>query len=207
MIDWLAVVRRWKRLEHIFKPATLVTVLIGAYLLTRGPHDTWVARFFLSGLALSLAGDIILMLPERFFTSGLVAFLLAHLCYIVGLNQTLPPWPALALAVVVAAIGLALYRSIAAGLRRQGKMELLAPVALYSLVLSLMLLSAWATLLRPEWAGLRRVLVIGGGSLFTASDTMLAWERFIRPSPRLRLTSIATYHLAQIALAASIAVK
>ncbi|MBU0703880.1 MAG: hypothetical protein KKC18_08430, partial [Chloroflexi bacterium] len=51
--DWLAVVRRWKRLEYIFKPATLVTVLIGAYLLTRGPHDTWVARFFLSGLALS----------------------------------------------------------------------------------------------------------------------------------------------------------
>jgi len=206
LIDWLAVVRRWRRLEYVFKPATLATILIGAFLLARESHDAWLSSFFLAGLALSLAGDIILILPERFFTSGLAAFLLAHLCYITGLNQTLPPWSALPLAVVVAAIGLALYRGIAANLRRQGKAELLVPVALYSTILSLMLLSTWATLLRPEWTMPRRALVIAGGSLFATSDTILAWERFAKPSPWLRLVSIATYHLAQIALAASIAV-
>lgn len=205
-VDWLAVARRHKCLEYVFKPVTLVTILIGAWLLTRGPHDAWQARFFLPGLAFSLAGDVFLMLPsERFFLPGLVAFLLAHLCYIVGLNPTLPPWPALMLLVVVAAIGLALFRSIAVGLRRRGQEALLVPVAIYSLVLSLMLFSAWATLFRPEWTVLRRGLVIVGASLFFASDAMLAWDRFVASSPSARLRVIITYHLAQVALAASIA--
>jgi uncharacterized membrane protein YhhN len=206
VIDWLAVARNQRRLEYIFKPATLAVVLLGAWLLTRGPHDTWQAYFFLPGLVLSLVGDVFLMLPgERFFLPGLVAFLLAHICYVVGLNPTLPPWPAFALLVVVAAIGLALYRGIAAGLRRRGKVELLAPVALYSVVLSLMLFSAWAVLFRPEWTGLRRGLAIVGATLFFVSDAMLAWDRFVEPSPSARLRVMITYHLGQVALAASIA--
>jgi len=205
-VDWLAVVWQRKRLEYVFKPATLVTVLIGAWLLTRGPHDTWQARFFLPGLAFSLAGDVFLMLPgERFFLPGLASFLLGHLCYIVGLNPTLPPWLALIPLVVITVIGLALYRPIAAGLRRQGQTELLVPVALYSLALSLMLSSAWATLFRPEWIPLRRGLVTVGATLFFGSDAMLAWDRFVTPSSWLRLLVIVTYHLGQVALAASIA--
>ncbi len=205
-LDWLAVARRWKRLEYIFKPTALLAILVGGWLLTRGPHDAWVARFFLPGLALSLAGDVLLMLPERFFTSGLVAFLLAHLCYIVGLNRTLPPWTVVAPLVIVTAIGLALYRGIAAGIRRRGQVALLAPVAIYCLALGLMLISAWATLFRAEWAPLRRGAVIVGASLFFVSDTVLAWDRFVKPSLGLRLLCIVTYHLAQVALAASIAV-
>ncbi len=206
LIDWLAVARHRKRLEYVFKPATLVAVLIGAWLLTQDAHDVWQARFFLPGLAFSLAGDVFLMLPgERFFLPGLVSFLLAHLCYIAGLNPTLPPCPTLVLLVIVAAIGVTLYRSIAAGLRRQGQRALLVPVALYSVVLSLMLFSAWATLFRPEWTSLRRGLVIVGASLFFGSDAMLAWDRFVAPSSRLRLLVIVTYHLGQVALAASIA--
>jgi uncharacterized membrane protein YhhN len=205
-IDWLAVARRLKRLEYVFKPATLLAVLLAAWLLRRGPHDVWQARFFLPGLAFSLAGDVFLMLPgERFFLPGLVAFLLGHICYIAGLNPTLPPWPALGPLVVVAAVGFMLYRSIAAGLRRRGEAALLVPVALYSVVLSLMLFSAWATLFRPEWAPLRRELVIVGASLFFASDAMLAWDRFVAPSFWLHLLVIVTYHLGQMALAASIA--
>jgi len=205
-IDWLAVARRQKHLEYVFKPATLVAVLIGAWLLTQGPHDAWEARFFLPGLAFSLAGDVFLMLPGgRFFLPGLAAFLLAHLCYIAGLNPTPPPWPALVLLVVAAAIGLALFQSVAASLRRQGQTGLLVPVAIYSLVLSLTLFSAWATLFRPEWTPLRRGLVIVGASLFFGSDAMLAWDRFVTPSPSARLRVIVTYHLGQVALAASIA--
>ncbi len=204
-MDWLAVARNQRRLEYIFKPATLVVVLLGAWLLTRGPHDVWQAYFFLPGLALSLVGDVFLMLPgERFFLPGLVAFLLAHICYVVGLNPTLPPWPAFALLVVVATIGLALYRGVAAGLRRQGQTELLAPVAVYSVVLSLMLFSAWAILFRLEWTGLRRGLAIVGATLFFVSDAMLAWDRFVTPSPSARLRVMITYHLGQVALAASI---
>jgi uncharacterized membrane protein YhhN len=207
-LDWLVIARRQRRLEYILKPATLVLVLVAAWLLTRGPHDAWLARFFLPGLVFSLAGDIFLLLPsERFFIPGLAAFLLAHVCYIIGLNSTLPPWPALALFIVVAIIGLAVFRGIALGLRHHQQTTMLIPVALYSLILSLMLFSAWATLFRPEWTPLRRAMVIAGASLFFASDTMLARNLFVTQSssPSARLRVMITYHLGQIALAASIA--
>jgi uncharacterized membrane protein YhhN len=207
-LDWLAIARRQRRLEYILKPATLALVLVAAWLLTQGPHDAWLARFFLPGLIFSLAGDILLLLPnERFFIPGLAAFLLAHVCYIVGLNSTLPPWPALLLFIVVAIIGLALFRGIALGLRHHQQTAMLVPVALYSLILSLMLFSAWATLFRPEWTPLRRGMVIAGASLFFASDTMLARNLFVTlsSSPSARLRVMITYHLGQIALAASIA--
>jgi uncharacterized membrane protein YhhN len=206
LVDWLAVARRQKRLEYVFKPATLIAILIGAWMLAQGPHDAWEARFFLPGLAFSLAGDVFLMLPgERFFLPGLVAFFLGHMCTIVGLNPTLPRWPAVVILVVVGGVGTTLYRSIDAGLRRRGRSALRMPVALYSLVLSLMLSSAWATLFRPEWIPLRQGLVIVGASLFFASDAMLAWDRFVTPSSWFHLLVIITYHLGQMGLAASIA--
>jgi hypothetical protein len=73
---------------------------------------------------------------------------------------------------VIAALGLLLVRGIASGLRRSGQIALLGPVAIYSVVLSLMLFSAWATLFRPEWTFLRRAFVIAGGSLFFVSDSI-----------------------------------
>jgi len=204
--DWLAIIRQQKSLEYVFKPATMVAIITAAWLLTRSPHDIWMARFFLPGFVLSLAGDVFLLLSgSNFFLAGLVSFLLAHVCYIAGLNPTLPPWPAVALLVIVAAVGMTLYRSIAAGLRRQNMTGLLGPVALYSLVLSLMLFSAWATLFRPEWIALRRALVSVGASLFFVSDATLAWDRFVAPLPGGRLIVMVTYHLAQVMLAASIA--
>lgn len=204
--DWLAVARDRRNLEVVCKPATLLTLLIGAWLLTRGPHDAWQARFFLPGLGFSLAGDIFLLLHgKRFFLAGLVAFLLAHVCYIAGFNPTVPPWPSFAILIPIAGIGALLLRGLARGLRRHGAGRMLAPVAIYSVVLSVMLFSAWATLFRPEWVALRRGLAVGGASLFFLSDAMLAWDRFVTPFPLARLWIHVTYHLGQIALAASIA--
>ncbi len=204
--DWLAVHHERRRAEYILKPATLVIVVVAAWLITYGPHDAWMAQFFLPGFIFSLAGDVFLMLPgERFFVPGLVAFLLAHVCYIVGLNPTLPPLSALIPLAVIALLSVLLFRGIASGLRKRERTALLVPVAIYSLALSLMLSSAWATLFRPEWTPLRRGLVIAGASLFFASDSMLAWDKFVQLLPGGHTKVMITYHLAQLALAASIA--
>jgi uncharacterized membrane protein YhhN len=211
LVDWVAVARRAVRLRYVSKPATLLAVFIGAWLLTQGPHDPWQARFFLPGLAFSLVGDVCLLLPgKRWFMAGLVAFFLTQLCYIVGLNPTfprgLPPYPVLGFLIVVALVGVVLVRFIAPGLRRKNRrIALLIPLAIYGLALSLTLFSGWATLFRPEWTPLRRVLVILGVSLFFTSDLLITWDRFVRHSHRLKLLDIITYHLAQVALALSIA--
>lgn len=206
VLDWIAVGLNRKTLEYVFKPATLAGIIIGALLLMQGPHDEWQGRFFVIGLVFSLAGDVFLMLPgEGFFLPGLVSFLLAHLCYVAGLNPTLPPLPSSLLLIPAAFVGGFLYKRIASGLRTAGKTNLIGPVAVYSCVISLMLFSAWATLMRPEWTLLRRTLVIAGASLFFASDAMLAWNRFVRSFSVAKLGVIVTYHLGQLALASSIA--
>jgi len=206
VVDWVAVLCKRKRLEYIAKPTTMVAVIVSAVLLMRGPHDVWQAPFFLAGFAFSLAGDVLLMLPYKStFVYGLAAFLVAQICYIVGLTPSLPPLPARIVVAAAIAVGAILYQQIARGLHRSGTPSLLGPVVAYSLVLSLMLSAAWATLFRPEWTALRRALVTSGASLFFASDTMLAWDRFVRPSRALRIAVIVTYHVAQMCLAASIA--
>lgn len=205
MADWTAVGLRRKEWEYIFKPAALIGIIVGAFLLTRGPHDEWQLRFFLIGLVFSLAGDAFLMLPrEGFFLPGLVSFLLAHLCYIAGLNSTLPSGMVLLLLIPIAIIGVILYTRIAAGLNATGHTSLRVPVGVYSFMIRVMLFSAWATLGRADWTIPRRALVIVGASLFFASDAMLAWNRFVSPFRIANLAVIVTYHLGQFALAGSI---
>ncbi len=206
MLDWTAVGLRRKEWEYIFKPAALIAIIVGGFLLTRGPHDEWQSRFFLIGLAFSLAGDVFLMLPrEGFFLPGLVSFLLAHLCYIAGLNSSLPPGPGLLLLIPIAIIGVILFSRIATGLNAAGRTSLLVPVGIYSFVICIMLFSAWTTLGRADWTTPRRALVIVGATLFFSSDAMLAWNRFVNPFRIAKLAVIITYHLGQLALAGSMA--
>lgn len=204
LLDWFAVERKSKRLEYIFKPATMLAILAGALIATQVPHDPQLAPWFIVGFTFSLAGDIALMASPRGFLLGLVAFLLAHLAYSVGLNPTLPPRAAFVFLLVPALVvgGLAAAAPVRA-LRRHHP-SLVLPVVVYASAITLMLFSAWATLFRPEWDAARRALVMGGATLFFISDALLARNRFVAPFPAARLAVIITYHLGQLALAAAI---
>ena len=60
--------------------------------------------WFVAALVFSLAGDVLLMLPREQFVAGLAAFLVAHLCYIVGFWTDGPALvPFLVAAVIVGA--------------------------------------------------------------------------------------------------------
>ncbi len=205
LADWVAVARGSKRFEYVFKPATVVAVIAAALIITQGPHDGWQAQWFIPGLGLSLAGDVFLMLPgTRWFLFGLGAFLLAHLAYIVGLNPTLPPLASVAVLVPVLLAGVLAAAAPVRALRARHASSI-APVILYAVAISLMLYSAWATLFRPEWSAIRRALVIAGATLFFVSDALLARNRFVGAFPHARVATMITYHLGQMALAASMA--
>jgi uncharacterized membrane protein YhhN len=45
---------------------------------------------------------------------------------------------------------------------------------------------------------------IAGAALFLASDSVLAWNKFVRPLPFGRPAVMVTYHLAQTALVVSL---
>ena len=204
-IDWFAVARANRRLEYIFKPATMLAIIAALIVWMQGPHDAWYAWFLLAGFILSLAGDVFLILPDqRYFLFGLVAFLLAHVAYVVAMNQTLPPPVAYLLLLPIGVIGAWYMRRVIRALQNAKQNELIGPVMVYGLAISLMLFSAWATLFRPEWSNVRRMWVILGATLFYVSDVILAWILFMKPFRGAKLAGMITYHLGQIALAAAV---
>lgn len=200
-VDWVAVAKSWRRLEYLAKPAVMAALLawLWSYAGFEGPLIWFGLAVFLS-----LAGDVFLMLAPRFFIPGLVSFLSAHLAYIAGFNSTLPPveMPALLAAVFLLLVGILLYRKIAAGLLAKKLTVLRLPILIYSLVISLMLISALLTNFRPEWGRLPALLVTAGALLFFISDSLLALDRFAAPIPHGRLLVMVSYHLGQISLIA-----
>jgi uncharacterized membrane protein YhhN len=182
-------------LLFVFKPLTTVLVMLIAWRRT-GPMRPWV----LAGLAASLGGDVALLWPDRGFVPGLLAFLVAHLCYLVAFTREAPfvraAPAAFALYGVVAATLLAvLWPGVPAPLR--------VPVLAYVVCLAGMAAQAAA-----RAHALRAPLAwraAWGGGLFVASDALLAFDRFNAPLPAASLLVLATYWAAQGCIAASLA--
>ncbi len=195
--DWIAVANKWKLLEYVAKPGVMIALLI--WVWQAGGLQTWMTWFAL-GVICSFLGDIFLMLPREQFIPGLVSFLLAHICYLIGFNDSFPPLNvvSLILAVLVGITAFRLYRTIATGLIASGNEGLRFPVLLYSIVISLMLLSALLTLVRKDWLAIHALLAAGGALLFFLSDSLLAWNKFVEPVHQGKLLVTITYHLGQI---------
>ena len=200
-LDWAAVSRRNKPLEYFAKPGTMLMLILWLWLTT---HFAGGMIWFALGLVFCLAGDIFLMLPREQFIAGLVAFLIGHIFYILGFNQTIPPFSlaTLLVLVVVALPAVQIFRRIRAGLQSSGRSRLVGPVLLYSLVISVMLASALLTLVRPDeiWRPGPALLAAFGALLFFLSDTLLAWNKFVKVLPGGRALVHMTYHLGQYAL-------
>ena len=210
VIDWLAVARGWKKVEYFAKPAAML-VLFGL-LAWFGGFGSLPLICFALGIFFSLAGDVFLMISyhqfsDRWFLPGLFAFLLAHLCYIIGLNTPLPNVSAfwsLGLAVILALTAARILRPVISGVRQKGLSRLVLPVGLYGAVITLMVLSALLTLYNVSWKTSAAGLVAGGALLFYLSDILLAWNKFVNPIRNERLANIILYHLGQFALIAGV---
>jgi uncharacterized membrane protein YhhN len=191
--DWIAVARGSKSLEYVCKPATVAALIGVALALTPAYADR--RAWFVVALALSLVGDVFLMLRKDFFVAGLGAFLLAHVAYVVGLRLHGGSWATLALAAVVAgAAAVAVGRPVLGALRRR-QPDMVVPVTAYMVVISAMVASALAT-------GV--VLAALGAVLFELSDSLIAWNRFVRSMRWAPLAIIVTYHLGQAGLVLSL---
>ena len=197
LLNWFAAWRRQRRLYGVTKPAVLILLI--AWFTQIGGWQGSLLWFGL-GLVFSLAGDVLLLFPERFFLPGLGAFLITHLFYILGFWQqpVVLTWAAVLPVILVGLVFWALTSRIRAGLSLHRQNNMTVPVMVYSAVISLMWLSALLTLLRPGWLLLPAILVSVGAALFVLSDGMLAYNRFVRPISAADLLVISTYHTGQI---------
>jgi uncharacterized membrane protein YhhN len=202
LANWLAVAKGWRRATAVTKPLPVIFLLVWFYILTGGRG---AAVWFGVGLIFSLAGDILLLLPARScFLPGLGTFLLGHISYIIGFNRTPPPIVPLTLVLlagVVVAVAL-IYPPIRRGLvANPGACRMRLPVFLYACVLMVMTASAASTLARLDWLPHAGVLAALGGVLFCISDTLLAFDRFVRPIRYGHVIIMVTYHLGQLGIA------
>lgn len=188
--DWAAVNARLFRLEYVLKPVTIVLLIAAAMSADLGVARPWV----LAALVFGLLGDIALLIstdgqPDPPFIAGLGAFLVGHICYLVGfLRVGVRALDLLAGVLVVAGVaGLALPAVLRGAARAAGK-RFAAAVAAYAALLATMAVLAVGTSI---------VATAVGGVLFLGSDTLLARRRFVSPVRRGPLLVIVSYHLAQ----------
>jgi uncharacterized membrane protein YhhN len=201
LIDWYAVGTNRKKIEYAAKPTVMILLIL--WFLLQGVASTRMGWFFTLGMVFCLLGDVLLMLPQDNFRQGLVAFLIGHVFYIVALNDrgALINVSSGLIALLVAILAFFLVRFIFTGLQSEREHKLRIPISIYSAALSLTAWSGISALLRPEWTQQAAWFVALGGTLFFASDALLAINRFVRPLPGGRLIHMVAYHLSQFGLA------
>jgi len=188
--------------EIAFLAKPLTTVLIILYAWPRGAAQPRMQRLLRAGLLFSLGGDIALLWPEQGFLPGLLSFLIAHLCYILGFTSQCrfarPWWPFAMFALIAGAVLLRLWPGIAA--------ELQLPVLVYVVCLASMAAQAWSwwrsSLGAPGVALARNAA--WGGTLFLLSDSLIAVNKFAGAVPLAALWILASYWVAQWLLASSL---
>jgi uncharacterized membrane protein YhhN len=148
-----------------------------------------------TALAFSSLGDALLDLdPERLFIKGLLAFLVAHVIYILLFvrNWARPLRPKgwqLALVVAVLIYSLLFSQWLAPSLG-----AVAGPVTFYVCVITVMAVSAIL-------AGFSKPWVYSGVILFLISDSILAVNKFKSPMPTGGYLIWGTYYLAQYGIA------
>ncbi len=176
------------RIYAIAKPLPLLFILALAFLKPVFPPPLW-----LGAVLCGLAGDIWL-LSARGFIPGLLSFLLGHIFYIFAFERQLPTQGNNLITVfAVASISALAFFYLAQHLFRARNRMFILPIFFYIGVTALLLLSALKNPLF-SYAAL-------GAVLFAASDFLLAFNKFIRPTLYVQAAVSLTYYAAQWLLA------
>lgn len=162
-----------------------------------GALDSVYGRWILAGLALCMAGDVLLVPRDRpaIFRAGVVAFLLGHVAYGAGFaTRPLSHW-GVALGGLLLAIALAAtWRWLAPSLPA----DMVGAVRAY-----LVVIGAMAALACGVSAAGGPLAVAAGALAFTASDVSVARDRFVKREFLNRAWGLPLYYAAQLLLASS----
>jgi uncharacterized membrane protein YhhN len=202
---------RDKRQIKLWKPlATLLCLTIAALSVTQPRYDPVYTLLIVIGLLLSLLGDWLLIDADenpRRFVNGLVAFLLAHVAYIIAFTyarfaQGIPfdLTRSAILAALLLVMGGVVYYYL-----RPSLGSLNQPVLLYVTVISLMVHQAVSGVQLTSGVLAQTSLVAGGALFFYMSDLMLAIGKFVFPDEGRNnsVWVLSTYYTAQMLIALS----
>lgn len=169
------------------------------YILTAisaGAPDTGYGRWVLAALCLSWIGDVALVSRgHAWFMTGLVAFAVAHLAYIVAFSVLgMRAVATIVAALVLAALALAVGRRLLPHVQRR----MVVPVVAYLVVITAMVAAAaGAASEGAPWPVLPAALA------FYLSDLGVARHQFVTPGFENRAVGLPLYYGAQVLFALS----
>lgn len=184
-------------LRYLIKPCIVLSLLLMLYTQTR-LKGRFHKRLF-TGLIFALAGDVLLMLAWQnpsYFMYGLVAFLTCHIFYISAFYldfrsaQELDKKGARIAIILCAIFSIAFYFYLRPHL---GGMKL--PVMIYTFVISMMMMMAAFRNQRVNTLSFN--LILFGALCFLLSDSILAYNKFVKGFDFAGVLIMATYMAAQ----------
>jgi len=194
-IDLFAAYSGNETLRYFSKPL-LMPLLIVCFIFNTNTVVSSLKKWIVLALIFSWLGDVLLMFEARnniFFIFGLVAFLIAHIFYILFYENILKLenlkknyW--LFIPVLIYYVALIYLLS-----PHLGEMKL--PVRVYGVVISYMLIQAFQVARIKNRAA--SAMMITGAILFIASDSILAMNKFYQPFELAGIAIMLTYGMAQ----------
>lgn len=157
-------------------------------------------KWLLAALLFSWIGDVILLFADKselFFIFGLVAFLLAHILFIIlFINQEAPAivhkeknyyWFGFGLVLLY------LFGMLSILLPKLGSLKF--PVGIYAMTISLMLIETIKGYF--NWTPKEKIWIVMGATLFVISDSLLAFNKFYCAFSSASFFTMVTYLAAQ----------
>lgn len=180
---------------RLAKPGAMILIIMVA--LSRPDVQPPYKMLILAGLLASLGGDIVLTLHEKWFAAGLGSFLLAHGFYILAFKPAAGQAASYGTLLPFILFGFLMFRTLAPNL---GRLKL--PVFVYIAAITVM---AWFAADRfIDLGGWKALSALAGAMLFLASDSVLAYARFIKDFRSAQLWILGTYFPAQLLIALSV---
>lgn len=195
----LTIVGKYRsaKLHYLFKPLTMLLVLYIALSDERSGAAAQYQWLIVAALLFSLAGDVFLMLPRDRFVIGLASFLVAHLIYgaafVLHGGLQAPGW-------LILVVALFAFGGMGVLLPRAGALRI--PVAFYIIAIAAMALTAVTRALQVNTPA--ALLAAAGALLFVVSDSLLGWNRFVKPFVAAEALLLATYFGGQMLIALSV---
>jgi len=193
----------WENWAGISKPFLLITLIAFVFFEVLKKERSSFALLILGGLFFSLLGDVFLIFQENgdYFLYGIGAFMLAHVCYIFAFNKTYLENHEIRLlkrfgwiTMVIVAYGYFFFNTIKDFLH-----DMIGPVLVYTMVISVMIMIALNRFKKVNDASFYWIAF--GAFSFLLSDSLIAWNKFVRDLDYAHFMIMATYGVAQYGIA------
>jgi len=210
LLDWAAIACNWKRIKLFTKPLAMILVFFWTLFSSGWNIDIFILLLLLAQI-FGLGGDVFLMFSKKWFMCGLISFLIGHFLYI-GLLALIVSqlklshlmngvvWRGSTFLLVWVGILIVFYLIYRPSFKNRASNKLWLAVQFYLWVLVGMVMGTIIAAFSQQELTIMSLLLPIGGVLFLASDSILAYDRFVVNLNHAQLIVRITYHLAQLSL-------